>query len=38
VFVEQLDWRNQLERIAMTQVTERPDLGEVEAGGEVAGE
>ena len=38
VFVEQLDWRNQLERIAMEQVTERAELGDAEAGGEAAGE
>ena len=31
-FVEQLDWRNQLERIAMEQVTERDQPEDVEAG------
>jgi GTP-binding protein Era len=38
VFVEQLDWRNQLERIAMTQVTERTEQGDVEVEEEAAGE
>jgi GTP-binding protein Era len=32
VFVEQLDWRNQLERLALEQVTERTQPGDVEAG------
>jgi GTP-binding protein Era len=38
VFVEQLDWRNQLERIAAEQVTERVDLGDVESGAQGMGE
>jgi GTP-binding protein Era len=37
VFVEQLDWRNQLERIAAEQVTERPQPGDAEAGDEAEG-
>jgi GTP-binding protein Era len=38
VFVEQLDWRNQLERIAIEQVTERNQPGDVEAGEEAVPE
>jgi GTP-binding protein Era len=38
VFVEQLDWRNQLDRIAAEQVTERTEQGDVESDDEAEGE